>query len=127
MKRKVAPTAMVAVRVRTTRSPRILFSINDQDGEKGIGRYAGWGADEDLEAAPGKGERHGPALAPFLRYRSTDRRWRLAFGCMWIPVIIVVITVEEWMGIPQSFQWISLGVVFVLFMAVAFLPLELSR
>jgi hypothetical protein len=33
-----------------------------------------------------------------------------------------VITVEEWMGIPQDIQWISLGVVFVLFMAIAFLP-----
>ena len=31
------------------------------------------------------------------------------------------------MGIPQSVQWISLGVVFVGFMAVAFLPVELKR
>ena len=46
---------------------------------------------------------------------------------MWIPVIIVVITIEEWMGIPQGFQWISLGVVFVVFMSVAFLPVELRR
>jgi len=44
---------------------------------------------------------------------------------MWIPAIIVVITVEGWMGVPQGFQWISLGVVFVLFMCVAFLPVEL--
>jgi hypothetical protein len=46
----------------------------------------------------------------------------LAFGILWIPAIIVVITIEEWMGIPQNIQWISLGVVFVLFMAIAFLP-----
>jgi hypothetical protein len=33
-----------------------------------------------------------------------------------------VITVEEWIGIPQNVQWISLGVVFLLFMAIGFLP-----
>jgi hypothetical protein len=122
MNRKVAPTATVAVQVRTTRSPRILVSIKDQPRKEDIGGYAGWGAGEDLEAPPGEGERHGPALAPFLRYRATDRAWRLAFGILWIPAIIVVITVEQWMGIPQDIQWISLGIVFVLFMAIGFLP-----
>jgi hypothetical protein len=121
MNRKVAPTATVAVRVRTTRSARILVSIKDQEQES-IGRYAGWGTGEDLEAPPGKGERTGPALAPFLRYRATDRAWRLAFGILWIPAIVVVITIEQWMGIPQNIQWISLGVVFLLFMAIGFLP-----
>jgi hypothetical protein len=105
-----------------TRSERILVSINDQKREEDIGSYAGWGAGEDSEAPPGKGERVGPALAPFLRYRATDRAWRLAFGCLWIPAIIIVITVEQWIGIPQNIQWISLGVVFLLFMAIAFLP-----
>jgi hypothetical protein len=127
MNRKVAPTAAVAVRVSTTRSARILFWIKDQDREKDIGRYAGWGAGEDLTAAPGEGERHGPALAPFLRYRATDRAWRLAFGCMWLPAIIVVLAVEEWMGVSPGIQWISLGVVFVVFMAIAFLPVQLRR
>jgi hypothetical protein len=61
-------------------------------------------------------------LAPFLRYRATDRAWRLAFGILWIPAIIVVITIEEWLGVPQNIQWISLAVVFVLFMAIGFLP-----
>jgi hypothetical protein len=102
-------------------------AIKDQDREKDIGGYAGWGTEQDLKAQPGEGERHGPALAPFLRYRSTDRAWRLSFGCMWVPAIIVVLTIEEWMGIPQDIQWISLGVVFVLFMIVAFLPVELRR
>ncbi|HEV2414177.1 MAG TPA: hypothetical protein VGX27_05170 [Candidatus Dormibacteraeota bacterium] len=62
-----------------------------------------------------------------MRYRSTDRAWRLSFGCLWLPVIVVLVTVEGWMGIPQGVQWISLGVVFVVFMAVAFLPVELKR
>jgi hypothetical protein len=97
--------------------------INDQPrGSENIGSYAGWGSGEDADAPPGKGEREGPALAPFLRYRATDRAWRLAFGILWIPAIIVVITIEEWMGIPQNIQWLSLGVVFVLFMGIGFLP-----
>jgi hypothetical protein len=104
MNRKVAPTARVAVRVSTTRSPPILVSIKDQPRDEDIGRYAGWGGGEDSDAPPGSGEREGPALAPFLRYRATDRAWRLAFGILWIPAIIVVITIEEWMGIPQNTQ-----------------------
>lgn len=123
----MAPIDAIAGRERTTRSGRILASINDQKRDEKVGSYAGWGADEDAEAPAGPGERHGPALAPFLRYRSTDRAWRLAFGLLWIPAMIVVITVEDWMHVPQGFQWISLGVVFVVFMAVGFLPVELKR
>ena len=107
---------------RITGSRRILVSIKDQPREERIGDYAGWGAGDDVKARPGEAERHGPALAPFLRYRSDDRAWRLAFGCLWIPAVIVVITVEAWLGIPQGWQWVSLGVVFIAFMAVAFLP-----
>jgi hypothetical protein len=111
------------VRESRTLSGRILDWIKDQPrGSEDIGRYAGWGAGEDVDAPPGKGEREGPALAPFLRYRATDRAWRLAFGILWIPAIIVVITVEEWLGISQDIQWISLAVVFLVFMAIGFLP-----
>lgn len=122
------PIATIAGRERTTRSGRILDSINDQkrDGEH-IGSYAGWGAGDDIKAPAGPGERQGPALAPFLRYRSTDRAWRVAFGLLWIPAIIVVVTVEDWIHVPQVFQWLSLGVVFVVFMAVGFLPVGLKR
>ena len=120
--------AKIALRLRMTLSARILDSINDQPQEKDdIGRYAGWGAGDDLRAPPGEGERHGPALAPFLRYRSDDRAWRLAFGGMWVPAIIVVITVEEWLRIPQDVQWISIGVVFIAFMAVAFVRVPSRR
>lgn len=123
------PIATIDVRVSTTRRSCILGAINDQPPREpdNIGRYAGWGAGDDLEARPGKGESHGPALAPFLRYRSDDRAWRLAFGCAWIPAVIVVITIEQWMHISQDIQWISLGIVFVLFMAVAFIRVPLRR
>lgn len=130
MTRYVAPIAKRARRGRTTRAGRILDSINDQKREEEkehIGSYAGWGTHDDARAPAGPGEREGPALAPFLRYRSTDRAWRLAFGVLWIPAIIIVVTIEDWMHIPQGFQWLSLGVVFVVFMVVGFLPVELKR
>jgi hypothetical protein len=127
MNRNVAPTAPVARRVSVTRSTRILVSIKDPPREESIGDYAGWGAGDDLKARPGEDERHGPALAPFLRYRSDDRAWRLAFGCLWIPAVIVVITAESWLGIPQGVEWISIAVVFVAFIAVAFLPIPIRR
>ncbi|HEY0831488.1 MAG TPA: hypothetical protein VGE99_10130 [Candidatus Dormibacteraeota bacterium] len=41
---------------------------------------------------------------------------------MWLPAIIVVITAEDWLHVPQNAQWISLGVVFVVFNLVAFVP-----
>lgn len=41
---------------------------------------------------------------------------------MWLPAIIVVITVEDWLHMPPSVEWISLAVVFVLFNLVAFVP-----
>ena len=120
--------ARIVLRLSTTLPARILDSINDQPPDKDdIGRYAGWGAGDDLQAPAGKGESHGPALAPFLRYRSDDRAWRLAFGCAWIPAVIVVITVEQWLRISQDIQWISLGVVFVVFMAVAFIRVPVRR
>lgn len=41
--------------------------------------------------------------------------------------MIVVITAEQWLRISQDIQWVSLGVVFVLFMAVAFIRVPLRR
>ena len=46
---------------------------------------------------------------------------------LWIPAIIVVVTVEDWMHISQGVQWLSLAVVFVVFMAIGFLPVGLKR
>src|SRR5438067_11179057 len=121
MSRNVTPIAAIALLSRSTRSERILGSIKDQPRGDDVGRNAGWGTGEDLNAPPVE-ERTGPALAPFLRYRGGDRPWRLAFGCLWLPAIVVVITVEGWLRIPQYVQWISLGVVFVVFNLVAFVP-----
>src|SRR5438445_13308771 len=103
-----------------------MDSINERPLGEEIGRNAGWGAGGDLDAPPVE-ERTGPALAPFLRYRGGDRAWRLALGCLWLPAIVVVITVEDWLHVPQSVQWISLGFVFVVLNLVAFVPASRRR
>ena len=38
---------------------------------------------------------------------------------MWIPAIIVLITVEDWMHVPQVVGWISVAVLLVVFLLVA--------
>jgi len=94
------------------RSARILVSIKDQRPDD-LGRYAGWGEGEDANAPPDPDERPGPAMMPFLRYRGGDRWWRLSLGFLWLPAIVVVITIEDWIHAPQSIIWISLGLLFV--------------
>ena len=56
-------------------------------------------------------------MLPFLRHRASDRWWRVGIGFIWVPAIIVVITVEDWLHVSQSVMWMSLGVLFVAFMA----------
>ena len=107
--------AAIAHGVRTIWSRRILVSINDQKPDD-VGKYAGWGSEEDAHAARAKPERTGPAMMPFLRYRASDRWWRVGIGFIWIPAIIVIITVEDWLHLSQSVMWISLGALFVVFM-----------
>ena len=126
MTRYVAPIATIPDRERTMRSGRILGSIKDQETGDGIGRYAGWGSGEDA-AAPEAKDREGPQLAPFLRYRRSDRAWRLSLGCLWVPAIIAVITVEDWLHVSQEMQWVSLGVLFVAFLATTFISDRLMR
>jgi hypothetical protein len=112
----VPPIATSATGESTTRSERILDSIKDQKPTD-VGRYAGWGSDEDAHAPAGEPERTGPALMPFLRHRASDRWWRVGIGFIWVPAIIVAITLEDWLHVPQSVMWISLGVLFVAFLA----------
>ena len=99
---------------RRTRPERILESIKDQKPTD-VGRYAGWGADEDLKEPAGKPEPTGPAMMPFLRRRSGDTWWRLSLGFLLLPAMIVVITVEDWLPLSQSIMWISLGVLLAAF------------
>ena len=112
-----------------TGSRRILVSINDQRREsENIGSYAGWGSGEDgpqPEKEPIVPTVTG--LMPFLKYRATDRAWRVGFGLLWIPAIIVALTIEQWLNVPQTIQWISLGVLFVVFVGIALLSDRLLR
>ena len=81
-----------------------------------MGSYAGWGSGEEAKEPPAK-ERTGPAMMPFLRYRASDRWWKLGMWWLWAPAIVVLITVEEWLHIPQAITWISLGVLLVVYVA----------
>ncbi len=100
--------ATIARRDRTTRPAGILVVIKDQD-RSGIGRYAGWGSDEDGAERPQR-EEQGPSILP--------RRIR-AFGLLWIPAVIVVITIELWLRLPQVVAWISLAGLFAAFMLLS--------
>lgn len=113
---------MVAIAAggRTILSRRILESIKDQEPTK-IGRYAGWGSESDADAPAGKGDRSGPAMMPFLRYRASDRWWKVGLGFAYVPAIIAVITVEDWLHLGQPVMWISLGVFYLLFMATTYM------
>lgn len=108
--------APIATRGSRTPSRRILVSIKDQK-PNGVGRYAGWGEGDDLKAPAGKAERAGLGMMPFLRYRASDRWWRVGIGFLWVPAIIAVITVEDWLHLSEGLMWTSLGVLFVGFIA----------
>ena len=98
---------------------RILVVIKDQKPTE-VGRYAGWGSEEDAQTPAGKAERTGPAMMPFLRHRASDRWWKVGIGFAYIPGIIAVITVEDWLHVDQSLIWISLGLFYVAFMATIY-------
>lgn len=86
-----------------------------------VGQYAGWRDEKDSNESA-KPERVTPSLMPFLRYRQGDRWWRVGFGFLWLPAIIVLLTIEDLLHVPQGMAWISLGVllvVYVLFVLVA--------
>jgi len=60
-------------------------------------------------------------MMPFLRFRASDRFWRLSVGFLWLPAIIVVITIEDWLHLGPSIMWISLGALGVAFVAFVLL------
>ncbi|HKC19583.1 MAG TPA: hypothetical protein VKE27_08115 [Candidatus Dormibacteraeota bacterium] len=39
-----------------------------------------------------------------------------AFGLLWIPAVILLLTVELWAGVPQVVDWISVAVLLVVFL-----------
>jgi hypothetical protein len=113
-------------RERTTGSRRILDLIKEDQKPTEVGRYAGWGSGDDL-GTPGEPERTGPAMMPFLRHRASDRWWKVGIGFAYVPAIIVVITVEDWLHASQSVMWISLGLFWAAFMATIYLMQKAPR
>jgi hypothetical protein len=106
----------MAAGVTRIRCGRILESINDQEKTPDVGRYAGWGSGEDLHAKPAR-DRFGPSLIP-LAYGAT-RRWGRTLGLLYIPAVIVLITLEiDVLHLPASAVWVSLVGLFVAFVLV---------
>lgn len=87
--------------------------------ESEVGKYAGWGTD-DAGAPPQSKPPDRTELLYAWRYRE-DNVWRDRLVWLWVPALIVVITVEDWLHVPQLVGWISLGVLFVVFLLVAWL------
>jgi len=101
---------------RSKRSGRILIGINDQEKPAPVGGYAGWGSGEDVTAKPAR-DRFGPSMFP-LAYGAT-RRWGRTLGLLYIPAVIVLITLEiDVLHIPAPAGWISLVGLFVAFVLI---------
>ena len=66
-------------------------------------------------------------MMPFLRHRSSDRWWKLALWWVWLPALVVLITVEDWLHIPQGITWISLGVLLIVYVGFMLLLDRLAR
>lgn len=80
-----------------------------------VGRYSGWGHDEELPKGGPPEQRHHLA---FMRYEE-DNVWRDRLGCLYLPAMVVLITVEDWLHVPQVAGWISLVGLFAFFMLIA--------
>jgi len=90
--------------------------ISDRDDREDIGQYAGWGTDDDLNSRPQRERGRGPSIFPYL---ATDPgTWRRSLGCLWIPALILLITIEEWLHVPQAVGWLSILGLFVVFLIV---------
>jgi hypothetical protein len=81
-----------------------------------VGQYAGWGIEEDRSASPAR-DRYGPAMLP-VAYGTN--RWGRTLGLLYIPAVIVLITLEDdVLHVPQAAGWISLVGLFAGFMLLA--------
>jgi hypothetical protein len=56
-------------------------------------------------------------MLPLLRNRADYPWWRVGVGFFWVPAIIVVVTAESLIHLGAGVIWLSLGVLFVAFMA----------
>ncbi len=93
--------------------------MNDHP-ESDVGRYSGWGTGDDAGPPPRSSPPERRELLYALRYREDNvSRDRLVW--LWIPAMIGLITVEDWLHVPQLAGWISLGGLFVVFLLVAWL------
>jgi hypothetical protein len=88
--------------------------VTDHNRSK-AGRDSGW-ASGDEYARP-ELEREGPSVFP-LAYRN-DRVWRRTLGCLWVPAIAAVLTIELWLNVPQEAVWLSLVALFPAFLLAA--------
>src|SRR4029077_10636413 len=96
--------------------------VTDHDQRKGS-RDSGW-ASGDEYARP-KLEHEGPSVFP-LAYR-TDRVWGRTLGCLWMPAIAAVLTIELWLNVPQVAIWLSLAALFpAFFLASRWIDRKLS-
>ena len=116
MSKNVAAIPPMAAGVKAIRCGRILVSINDQDKPVEIGGYAGWGSGEDLATTPAR-DRFGPSMIP-LAYGAT-RRWGRTLGLLYVPAVIVLITLEvDVLHMPAAAGWVSLVGLFVAFVLI---------
>lgn len=47
------------------------------------------------------------------------RNWGRNLGLLWVPGVVILITIELWLGVPQVAGWISMIGLLVAFLLVA--------
>ena len=96
---------------------------NSPDGH---GRHTGWRAEDE------PGGRSGPGSEPLVYERYLlDWEWRNYLGCLWLPGLLLIISVSQWwsaLGVPQVVvQVTALAAVLALFFAFALIDLSRDR
>jgi hypothetical protein len=93
--------------------------LNDHH-ESDVGKYAGWGTGDDANPPPKSSPPERTQLLYAWRYRE-DNVWRDRLVWLWVPAMILLITIEDWLHVPQLVGWLSIGALFVVFLVVAWL------
>lgn len=93
--------------------------MSEPDRGTEIGRYAGWGSDEDASKPPGR--RDEPKIPTPLQAHRVTRSDKL--GLLLIPCWLVALTVWEWLhnrfGVPPWVGWASIGTVALVFVVLS--------